>query len=56
LGVGQALSLTVVAEGVEERSQLVTLEAMGCELGQGYLLARPGPPEVVRDLFGLALS
>ena len=42
LGVGQALSLTVVAEGVEEQSQLTTLEGMGCGRAQGFLMGRPG--------------
>jgi len=43
LGVGQALSLSVVAEGIEDPGQLRSLEAMGCEMGQGYLLGRPSP-------------
>jgi len=45
LGVGQALSLAVVVEGVEEQSQMTTLENMGCEMVQGYFLGRPCPPE-----------
>jgi diguanylate cyclase (GGDEF)-like protein len=51
LGVGQALSLTVVAEGVETQSQMTTLLEMGCEQGQGFLMGRPCAPEVVEDLF-----
>jgi diguanylate cyclase (GGDEF)-like protein len=50
MGVGRALSLTVVAEGIEEQSQLSALEAMGCEIGQGYLLGRPSPAEHVERL------
>ncbi len=43
LGVAQALSLTVVAEGVENEGQLTALEEMGCQMAQGFLLERPSP-------------
>jgi diguanylate cyclase (GGDEF)-like protein/PAS domain S-box-containing protein len=39
--MAQTLKLVVVAEGVERPAQLRTLEALGCELAQGYLFARP---------------
>ncbi len=52
LGVGQALSLAVIAEGIEEQSQMAALEAMGCEMGQGFLLSKPSPPEVIKSLLG----
>jgi diguanylate cyclase (GGDEF)-like protein len=52
LGVGQSLSLTVVAEGVEEHSQQGTLEELGCKIAQGYLLGRPGPPQDIEGLLG----
>ncbi len=42
LGVGEALSLSVVAEGIEERNQMTTLEEMGCEMAQGFLMGKPG--------------
>jgi diguanylate cyclase (GGDEF)-like protein len=51
LGVGQALSLGVVAEGIETPSQMKTLEEMGCEKVQGFLLGRPGPAEAIEGLF-----
>jgi EAL domain-containing protein (putative c-di-GMP-specific phosphodiesterase class I) len=50
LGVGQSLSLSVVAEGIEEQGQKATLEAMGCEMAQGFLLGHPG---TARDIEGL---
>jgi diguanylate cyclase (GGDEF)-like protein len=53
LGVGRALSLTVVAEGVETHSQMTALVEMGCEQAQGFLLGRPCAAEVVEDLFAL---
>jgi diguanylate cyclase (GGDEF)-like protein len=40
----RTLSLTAVGEGVETREQLVALRAVGCQLGQGYLLAKPMTP------------
>jgi EAL domain-containing protein (putative c-di-GMP-specific phosphodiesterase class I) len=43
LGVGKALSLVVVAEGIEEQSQLTTLEDMGCRRAQGFLFGKPSP-------------
>ncbi len=47
LGVARALELGVVAEGVETQEQLDTLRELGCEMAQGYLLARPGPAELL---------
>ncbi|SIQ46639.1 bifunctional diguanylate cyclase/phosphodiesterase [Marinobacterium stanieri] len=35
----------VVAEGIETESQRQYLASRGCQLGQGYLFARPMPPE-----------
>jgi diguanylate cyclase (GGDEF)-like protein len=43
LALARALNLNVVAEGIETQEQRNTLVAMGCELGQGYLLGRPAP-------------
>ena len=41
VGVGQSLGLTVTAEGVENEAELACITACGCDLMQGYLLARP---------------
>lgn len=35
------LGLNTVAEGVENEATLKTLETMGCDLAQGYLISRP---------------
>ncbi|GJE28881.1 putative bifunctional diguanylate cyclase/phosphodiesterase [Methylobacterium organophilum] len=43
LGLGRALGLEVVAEGVETADDLVTLQALGCLFMQGYHLVRPAP-------------
>ena len=43
--LGHALGLTVVAEGIEREAQLAALRIAGCNLGQGFLLARPLPAD-----------
>ena len=48
--LGQALGKIVIAEGIETPDQLAQLLALGCELGQGYLLARPLTPEMAGAL------
>jgi diguanylate cyclase (GGDEF)-like protein len=45
VALGRTLGLTIVAEGIETAGQLERLRALGCELGQGYLFARPADPE-----------
>lgn len=41
--LANALSLKVVAEGVETQQQLEVLEQLGCHYAQGFLLAKPMP-------------
>jgi EAL domain-containing protein (putative c-di-GMP-specific phosphodiesterase class I) len=43
IAMGRALGLKVIAEGVETTEQLAVLRALGCDVGQGYLFARPMP-------------
>ncbi len=51
VALGASLSLTTVAEGIEERAQLARLRALGCPRGQGYLFARPlAASDLVRRL------
>ena len=45
LGLGRALGLEVIAEGVETADDLNTLQAMGCPFMQGYHLGRPQPAD-----------
>jgi len=35
------MRLVMVAEGIEQPEQVAALRAAGCELGQGFHLARP---------------
>lgn len=41
--LSHGLSIEVTAEGIERAAQARQLLAMGCERGQGYYFARPGP-------------
>ena len=43
--MGHNLSLDVVAEGIEDASTLEKLKEMGCDLAQGYHIARPMPAD-----------
>ncbi|WP_027485245.1 EAL domain-containing protein [Rhodanobacter sp. OR87] len=43
LALARALNIQVIAEGIETPAQRDALMAMGCEMGQGYLLGRPAP-------------
>jgi diguanylate cyclase (GGDEF)-like protein/PAS domain S-box-containing protein len=41
IGMGRSLNQLVIAEGIEEESQLEFLRQHDCEEGQGYLFSRP---------------
>jgi len=43
LALARALNIQVIAEGIETEIQYGALMAMGCEMGQGYLLGHPSP-------------
>ncbi|MDW2980162.1 EAL domain-containing protein [Rhodanobacter sp. KK11] len=49
LALARALNIQVIAEGIETAAQRDALMAMGCELGQGYLLGRPAPIALWRE-------
>ena len=50
ISLAHSLGLEVIGEGVESAEQLLSLRSMGCELAQGYHLARPLPSEEVWPL------
>ncbi|MHB8911852.1 MAG: sensor domain-containing protein [Lysobacter sp.] len=55
IGLAHSLSLTVVAEGVEEEGQAQLLRLLRCDQLQGYLLGRPMPAAAFAErLLGLA--
>jgi diguanylate cyclase (GGDEF)-like protein/PAS domain S-box-containing protein len=52
--MAHALGMVAAAEGVETEAQLVRLAELGCDLAQGFHLARPAPAERL-NLGGLAV-
>ena len=52
IALGKAMSLEVVAEGVETDHQYAIVRRLGCDLVQGYFIARPMPAEQLRDWCG----
>ncbi len=54
--LASAFGLGTVAEGVETQQQITELRKRGCDHAQGYLLARPGPPEQIGELLGQPLE
>jgi diguanylate cyclase (GGDEF)-like protein/PAS domain S-box-containing protein len=49
IGLGNSLNLDVVAEGIELPEQMAALRDLGCELGQGFLFARPMTHEALSE-------
>ncbi|AZC50510.1 EAL domain-containing response regulator [Pseudomonas chlororaphis] len=49
LALGEALGMTVVAEGIETAAQYQQLIELGCTQGQGYLFARPMTQKALLD-------
>jgi diguanylate cyclase (GGDEF)-like protein/PAS domain S-box-containing protein len=50
VGMARALSLEVIAEGVENEAQLAELVRLECDQAQGHLFSRPLPAEKVAAL------
>ncbi|WP_417318334.1 putative bifunctional diguanylate cyclase/phosphodiesterase [Emcibacter sp.] len=48
--LAMTLGMDLVAEGIEEESQLAILRNLGCHAGQGYLFARPLPAHEAEEL------
>jgi EAL domain-containing protein (putative c-di-GMP-specific phosphodiesterase class I) len=47
--LARALSLTLVAEGIETEEVLHSLQSLGAEIGQGFLISRPLTPEKLEE-------
>ena len=45
--LGHTLDLTTIAEGIEDPRQLELLRALGCDLAEGYFIARPMTADAV---------
>ena len=49
IGLGKILNLTVVAEGVEEETQVSILQEYSCDEAQGYYFSTPRPPDEITE-------
>jgi len=53
LELANGLEMETLAEGIETEAELAFLRERGCRLGQGFLFARPVPPEeIIAYAFG----
>jgi diguanylate cyclase len=50
VGLCHDLGVEVTAEGLETAARETLVRDLGCDLGQGYLFARPAPPEAITAL------
>jgi diguanylate cyclase (GGDEF)-like protein len=51
VGLSAQLNISVIAEGIENRTTADFLIAMGCEHGQGYFFGRPMPAQAFETQF-----
>jgi diguanylate cyclase (GGDEF)-like protein len=49
-GLGRSLGVDITAEGIESSDQLMMLRAAGCTDGQGYLICRPQPANLIAEI------
>jgi EAL domain-containing protein (putative c-di-GMP-specific phosphodiesterase class I) len=56
VALGNALGLTMVAEGIERAEQVEGLRFLGCGLGQGYFFSPPVPAEEFARLLARPLG
>ena len=52
ISLGDSLALRTVAEGIETDAQRAVLRDLGCQLGQGFLYARPMEPSAIAGAMG----
>ena len=46
------VGIIAVADGLESEADMRALQSMGCDVGQGPLLAEPMPKSELMDVFG----
>jgi EAL domain-containing protein (putative c-di-GMP-specific phosphodiesterase class I) len=49
--LAHGLELEVIAEGIENEAQFALLRQFGCDLGQGYWIAKPMPMAQLLDWY-----
>ena len=45
VALAKRFGIVTVAEGIESAAEFERVRALGCDLGQGYFIARPAPPD-----------
>lgn len=50
ISLAKNLKMRVIAEGIETENQLSLLQSLGCDYGQGFLLAKPKPRDDTETL------
>ena len=50
LDLAREMKIPVIAEGVEDKIELMMLKEMGCDIVQGYYFSRPLPTSDFKDL------
>lgn len=50
IALAKSLDMRVIAEGIETTEQLMLLQSLGCEYGQGFLMAKPAPRDAISEL------
>jgi diguanylate cyclase (GGDEF)-like protein/PAS domain S-box-containing protein len=53
IDLAHGLGLDVIAEGIETQGQYAMLQRMGCDYGQGYLIAKAMPPDLLVGWYSL---
>jgi len=49
IDLAHGLGLTVTAEGIETAEQMILLRDLGCDVAQGFFVARPLEPDKLKD-------
>jgi diguanylate cyclase (GGDEF)-like protein len=52
IALGKAMELEVIAEGVETDQQYAIVRRLGCDIAQGYFIAKPMPADQLRQWCG----
>ena len=56
IDLARNLGLTVVAEGIETEAVMDHLAALGCEVGQGFVISRPLPADELTESAAFAVA
>ncbi|MDQ6788958.1 MAG: EAL domain-containing protein [Acidobacteriota bacterium] len=50
MSLAKNLKMRVIAEGIETENQLLLLQNLGCDYGQGYLMSKPMPKDEMEKM------